>query len=215
MVFIGELVLFDKASIDHHWYVIILIYKFCSEWKVNGGPKPHLEELHLKLWQRPRLGAPSKAGIPFSLLRNHASQGRRPRSRPRVPRPPAGPGERKPANARAPGRGPTRRRSGRTPPTRLPGGLARALGAVRTRGGRRGGGRRRHRPAPRPAPRTATQRGAHVPSPPSAAQRPGRSSPRGPARRRQLLQPPGAAAPDTLQPLAHHRPLGAALALPQ
>lgn len=163
-----------------------------------------------------RLGPPRRAGIQFSLLRNHASQARRPRSQPRAPRP----APTLPAWGSARPRGPALPQAADPPRgaaagRRLAGGLATAAGAVRTRGGPRGGGRRRHRPAPRPAPGAATERGAHVPSPPSAAQRPGRSSPRRPARRLQLLQPPGAAGPDTLQPLVHHRPLGAALALPQ
>lgn len=117
----------------------------------------------------------------------------------------------------------TRRRGGRTPPSwrigpRRPGRRWAHVGASEP-GGRKG--EVPPGPVPRPAPRpsspapcAATQKGAHVPSPLSAARRFRRSSPCRPTRRRSLLSLCEPRVPDVLQPLAHHRPLRASLRCP-
>ena len=171
--------------------MITLIYKFFSAGQVNRGTKTPLGRIPLRALATPRrLGPPREAGIHSSLEPNLASQTRRPWSRPHAPRP-AG-GARGSARPRCPGSGLQSAPAALRPDAAYPGDWPARPGRGAAGAGEGGGG-----PAlPRAPPPARLHRGAPT-CPARLLQRsgPGRSSPRGPARRRPLLQPPGAARP--------------------
>lgn len=175
------------------------------------GTKTPLGRTPLRALATPlRLGSPRRAGIQFSLLRNHASQARRPRSG-RAPRAhPPSPGERTPARARAPPR-PRTPATGRRLAEGWPAQPGRS-GRGAARAGEGGGGTA----LPRAPPPARLHRGAPT-CPARLLQRSGQSAPLRADQRGggSSFSLPEQRALDTLQPLAHHRPLGASLALPQ